>query len=911
MVQATECMAPIIIHQVGKVASQTIERTLRRALPNAPIFRTHILSKQGCDSFRKRLETLLKLEDPQKHQESWLRQIQHGEQLRRQVERYKKLVDENFVKQKVTVVTLTREPVAVAIAAFFQSLTLFFPNIESRCEKEPVNKLVAEVTDYYLDCVRSFLGQQAAKHDLGSLHFHTIRSLVSGFFDEEIKPVFEIDIFAAPFDPNRGYQIYQGKYARVLLIRLENLNEVVHKAFREFLGLEELKLVNDNQASQKFYKDIYSEFKDTICLPEAFVDLHYDCKFARHFYSPQELAAFRKKWVNSHKLNNTLASEQKNKFQLSLLEKYTGELREQLYSLDFPLKGLCDGKAVMKRVIQQQAKKRDTEIMNDAMLKQHLVVNIPGMKPVLLVAYYDELVDIYSNAEMETKAWFVEHVKPDWNILDCGAHVGYYTVMFARLVPQGRVYAFEPTETINMLARNIENNNVSNNVELIKQALGNKIGPKKDKVFRIWGNDPDEMVYDFNTIDNFVAERGIRVDAIKIDVDSFDFEVLQGAKETMRSQNPFIMVEVNYALRKRNQYETDVLRWMAEQGYVHTRIFDGENFLFKVNENEVKLSPRYRFSPTLTLDFTKTGAEESIEHEKQYGCNILQPATRQFTCHGQTPQPTFGQQESVGIACATEPKILVEPQQKSSITIPSVYIQRLHEELDFARPIYYPQSSLNKPLEQWKMEVDDAPIFRYIYHNFRPRRHLEFGTWQGAGTLYCLEECDATVWSINLLEGEVSKDGAVSYRVDDNERASAQEWARKMGLEVKDWPQTDSLGYIGRFYLEKGLGSRVCQIYGDSTKWDISNYPPGFFDTALIDGGHQKDVVINDTAKAFKLLRSDGLIMWHDFCPPIYDKFETTLGVMRAIHQQWEWINEQILKLFWIYPSWILVGVKK
>lgn len=209
------------------------------------------------------------------------------------------------------------------------------------------------------------------------------------------------------------------------------------------------------------------------------------------------------------------------------------------------------------------------------------------------------------------------------------------------------------------------------------------------------------------------------------------------------------------------------------------------------------------------------------------------------------------------------------------------------------------------------MEVDDAPIFRYIYRNFRPRRHLEFGTWQGAGTLYCLEECDATVWSINLLEGEVFKDGAVSYGVDDNERASAQEWARKIGLEVKDWPQTDSLGYIGRFYLEKGMGNRVCQIYGDSTKWDISNYPPGFFDTALIDGGHQEDVVISDMAKAFQLLRSGGLIMWHDFCPPIYDKFETTLGVMRAIHQQWEWINEQTLKLFWIYPSWILVGIKK
>ena len=311
------------------------------------------------------------------------------------------------------------------------------------------------------------------------------------------------------------------------------------------------------------------------------------------------------------------------------------------------------------------------------------------------------------------------------------------------------------------------------------------------------------------------------------------------------------------------------------------------------------------------IDLEPIMSNVSAKRKKEYDYNKLRSVTHEFACHGQTPQPTFGQQGAVGIACATEPKILVEPQHESSITIPSVPVQQLHEELCFARPIYYPKSSLNKPLEQWKMEVDDSPIFRYIYRNFRPRRHLEFGTWQGAGTLYCLEGCDATVWTINLPGGENKSNGLPAYSLYPDELASAKEWAERIGMAEQDSYRTDCLGFIGRFYLEKGLGSRVCQIYGDSTKWDISNYPPGFFDTALIDGGHQKDIVINDTAKAFKLLRSGGLIMWHDFCPPIYDKFETTLGVMRAIYQQWEWINEQTLKLFWIYPSWILVGVKK
>jgi FkbM family methyltransferase len=235
--------------------------------------------------------------------------------------------------------------------------------------------------------------------------------------------------------------------------------------------------------------------------------------------------------------------------------------------------------------------------------KPPLAVNIPGMRPVLLIDYYDKYIDYYPNAEMNTKAWFVENVKADWTIFDVGANVGYYTVMFSRLAPRGRVYAFEPTTTIRMLAHNLEYNRAAENVVLVPQALGNRAGRIKDKVYRVWGGDPEEMVYDFNTVDNFVKQNRLKVDAIKIDVDSFDFEVLQGAKETIRTQNPHIMVELNYALYKRGTEPSHALRWMAEQGYVRTQIYDGENYLFKISEDELKLEPGYRTAPLITLSW--------------------------------------------------------------------------------------------------------------------------------------------------------------------------------------------------------------------------------------------------------------------------------------------------------------------
>jgi len=141
--------------------------------------------------------------------------------------------------------------------------------------------------------------------------------------------------------------------------------------------------------------------------------------------------------------------------------------------------------------------------------------------------------------------------------------------------------------------------------------------------------------------------------------------------------------------------------------------------------------------------------------------------------------------------------------EDSKINIPTVSVMDLHKELGLNTPIDYPQTSLMKPLTEWKMEIDDSPIFRYIYRNFRPRRHLEFGTWQGTGVVYCLEECDASVWTINLPFGENEKNGYPAYAHYAEELSSVREWAKKVGIPEKTTYRTDSIGFIGRFYLEK------------------------------------------------------------------------------------------------------------
>ena len=254
------------------------------------------------------------------------------------------------------------------------------------------------------------------------------------------------------------------------------------------------------------------------------------------------------------------------------------------------------------------------------------------------------------------------------------------------------------------------------------------------------------------------------------------------------------------------------------------------------------------------------------------------------------------------------------PNQDSIASVPSCRRSDLPKHLGWAEPL--PESST--PLDQWNMERDDAPIFAYLYRHFAPRRHLEFGTWQGFGACLCLDHSPATVWTINLPDGETMPDGSWAYghRVLDQSRTPPGAFTVTHGHDEQGpvtLHRTDAAGYIGRMYRERSLGHRVCQIYCDTREWDTSAYPSDFFDSALIDGGHQPDVVVSDTRKALSVVRPGGMVLWHDFCPvpEIRARFSSAAGVTCGIESILPELSSHFSQLLWIDPSWILLGIRK
>jgi FkbM family methyltransferase len=209
------------------------------------------------------------------------------------------------------------------------------------------------------------------------------------------------------------------------------------------------------------------------------------------------------------------------------------------------------------------------------------LTKIPGRCDIELPAFYESFEWYYPNCELQTKEWFVENAQQDWVYIDCGANIGYYSILFSQLSPKGMVHAVEPTSTADMLAKNIAHNRCRN-VMIHRLAVGEYSGRRVEKIFRIWGEAPEELEYDFTTLDELVQRLDLqKLDCIKIDVDSFDFEALRGGEKILERFDPWLVVELNHALAVRGYSNMAALSWLVDHGYRQCLVLDYDNFILR------------------------------------------------------------------------------------------------------------------------------------------------------------------------------------------------------------------------------------------------------------------------------------------------------------------------------------------
>lgn len=251
---------PIVVHQMGKVGSSTVCASLKRAEPETPVFQVHYLSHEGLRRVESANLTAARRVPPAHIWES----------------KYLQSLLAEGKERRWRVITLVREPISRNVSAFFENIYLRFPDFDQRVKRGSldVQALIGEFVDGY-------------NHDIPL-----------NWFDEEMKSVFGIDVYETPFDSSLGYSIIDSDRVTLLILRLEDLVRCAGDALSRFLALRGFGLVSANVGGKKGYGPIYDEFIESIRLPQALVDRMYASRYARHFYTPEEIEGFRQKWIS-------------------------------------------------------------------------------------------------------------------------------------------------------------------------------------------------------------------------------------------------------------------------------------------------------------------------------------------------------------------------------------------------------------------------------------------------------------------------------------------------------------------------------------------------------------------------------------------------------------------------------------
>jgi FkbM family methyltransferase len=162
-------------------------------------------------------------------------------------------------------------------------------------------------------------------------------------------------------------------------------------------------------------------------------------------------------------------------------------------------------------------------------------------------------------------------------VLDVGANIGYYTLLFARRVgPQGRVFAFEPDPAnFQLLRRNVRANGYRN-VTLVPAAVSDRTAPTRLYLCR--ENKGDHRLYDSRddrpsievpatTLDDYFAAYDGPIDVIKLDIQGSEGRALRGMSGLLRRHpglkltTEFWPIGLERAGTDPRGYLEDLIRW--------------------------------------------------------------------------------------------------------------------------------------------------------------------------------------------------------------------------------------------------------------------------------------------------------------------------------------------------------------
>jgi len=229
---------------------------------------------------------------------------------------------------------------------------------------------------------------------------------------------------------------------------------------------------------------------------------------------------------------------------------------------------------------------------------------------------YERYLKIFSILKIKTLSldsrkadflYFNEIIKDNATVVVIGACTGITTIPFAKGKTMRKIFAYEPLPSNFEVLNKLVNFFNLNNVHTYNIGLGNKIenrelllpvlkGVKKqgmahiiDKTIVEYNEGLIEMI-EIATLDSRTELNSIKIDAIKIVAENFEYEIFEGAKKIVESNKPLIYCEL-WDNDKRNK----VLKLIEEYNY--TIYYRKGNALFPYEKSDY-LGKNFFFKPT-------------------------------------------------------------------------------------------------------------------------------------------------------------------------------------------------------------------------------------------------------------------------------------------------------------------------
>lgn len=170
---------------------------------------------------------------------------------------------------------------------------------------------------------------------------------------------------------------------------------------------------------------------------------------------------------------------------------------------------------------------------------------------------------LHNNHHEKEFLYFLDQIPVDGVALDIGANIGVMTTAIAQKASKGRVISFEPMpDNIKVLKKMVQYFKVKN-VQLVETALGETPGKltmvlpimnklkmqglshvKEEGNTDEW-NTGQEFTVPVQKLDDIeVLQRLPKLDAIKIDVENYEYYVLKGGEQLLKRHMPIIYCEL-------------------------------------------------------------------------------------------------------------------------------------------------------------------------------------------------------------------------------------------------------------------------------------------------------------------------------------------------------------------------------